>query len=168
MTHNLRTNNIIASVVLAIAGVILLVFPNGTLKTVSIIIGIGLLLFGIISLVNAIKNQETSFGVAVGVVSIIAGIFFMVRPSFLAALIPFIIGIVMIVNGIVNLITCTNNRALLGRGYGVSMCGAVITLVFGILIVVNPFTTASLATRVIGIGLIISGIENVISYSKMK
>lgn len=168
MTHNLRTNKIIASIVLAIAGVILLLFPNGTLKTVSIIIGAGLLIFGIISLVKSIKNQETSFGVAIGVVSIIFGFFFMARPSFLASIIPFIIGIVMIVNGIVNLITCTNNRSLLGSGYGISMCGAIITLVFGILITVNPFTTASLAVRLIGIGLIISGIENIISYSKMK
>lgn len=166
MFHNLRTNRILSAVVFILLGLILLLFPNATMILVCTIIGWGVLISGVVALIDAIRNGNGGFGVAAGVIGIILGIYLVARPGFLASIIPFVVGIVLVVNGILNLVTAARNKDVFGKRYAPSLAGGVLTVIFGILILCNTFYTASMIVRFIGLGLILGAVSNLISFTK--
>lgn len=166
MTHNLRTNRILSAVVFILLGIVLLAFPNATMILVCRIIGWGVLISGIVALVGAIRGNQGGAGIAVGVVGIIVGIYIIAKPGVLASIIPFVVGIVMVVNGILNITTAARNRDVFGRRYLPSLAGGIVTVLFGALLLCNSFYAAALIVRFIGIGLILGSVSNLISMSK--
>lgn len=166
MTNNLRTNNTIAAVLMLILGIILMLFPNGSMNLVCTLIGWGVLIYGVVNLARAVKLGETGVAIGMGVVEILVGIFLIANPGFLASIIPWIIGLVMVVNGIINLSNASRNRDVLGSRYLPSFIGGIIMVIFGVIILFNAYFAASVIVRVIGFGLILSAIDNLVSITK--
>lgn len=158
-----KNNQILGSVVIGVVGLILAIWPGGTLEIFCRIVGIGLLIYGVVALLQGLNGTRSTGGIVSGTLAVVFGIFFVARPGLIASIIPFIVGIVMIVNAIVNIIQGVSARGVLGRRFGFSLVGSVIMLVLGIVIVRNPFTTAGLIVRVMGIAMVLSAIDNLLT-----
>ena len=96
----------------------------------------------------------------------IVGIYIIARPDVLASIIPFVVGIVMVVNGIMNMTTAARNKDVFGHRYLPSLVGGIVTVLFGVLLLCNSFYAASLIVRFIGLGLILGSVSNLISMNK--
>jgi len=166
MSHNLCTNRILSAVVFILLGIVLLLFPNATMILVCRIIGWGVLISGIAALIGAIRDNNGGAGIAAGVVGMIVGIYIIARPDVLASIIPFVVGIVMVVNGIMNMTTAARNKDVFGHRYLPSLVGGILTVLFGVLLLCNSFYAASLIVRFIGLGLILGSVSNLISMNK--
>lgn len=139
-----------------IIGVLLLVWPNETLATVAVIVGIYLLLAGAVQIGLAFAEPSDSRGGALlrGAVAGIAGLIVIRHPGDTTLLIALAIGIVFVITGVMKLVAL--GAAVSGRGW--LALGALIDLAIGIVLVAWPqFGVKSLAV-LLGIVLILRGL----------
>lgn len=72
-------------------------------------------------------------------------------------LIPMVMGAVFAVNGAVKLQRSLELKQVQYRGWGIVMFYAILTIGFGVLLLFNPFSAATMMVRILGIGLLVSG-----------
>ncbi len=155
----------IAAIVL---GAILLIFPSATISIVLNGIGIAVIVIGIISIIRylVIDSAEAtqSNGFAYGMIYALAGLVLIVFKKSFIELMPLCIGFVIMIGGCFKL---QGGIAALRAGskWIPTVVAAAISLIGGGLIVFNPFSTAMVLMRVIGIGLIYEGI---VDYAYVK
>ena len=148
--------SVVFSIVLFLLGVFLLVQPETTLNVVSYTIGTFLIVWGIIPVLTFLSNKdnnkylEVSF--IIGVFALIIGIVIMLNPKLIVSIIPFVIGVWMVINGITKLsYSLSLNKENDARN---SIILSILILVCGIILVFNPFSGAVVLTQVIGISVI--------------
>ena len=166
MSDKYRNNRLTAVIILLILGVILALFPGGTLELLCRIAGIAALCFGAATLIGALRENQDGMTITVAVVAIVAGIFFAARPGVLASFIPFVMGIVLLANSILNLSNAVRNRDLMGNRFWYTIIGAAATMVLSIIILLNSFFAASVMVRIIGIGLIVGAVDSLVTMKK--
>ena len=86
------------------------------------------------------------------------GFFFVSAPYSVERLFPTVAGIVIIANGIMNLLNAMELRGS-GSGWKYSAGMAVVTVLLGIMVLMRPFSTMATLVRVIGIIVIYNGIS---------
>ena len=150
----MRMSSIITALLCMFIGIVMIVFPGKSLDVICQVFGIVLIaggaacVFFFLQDVHALPNVMTLIG---GVVFIAIGIWIFTRPSGLATVIPFIAGIVIVINGIFNCAqTMELGRAKYNRWW-VSLILSLLTIGLGIVLIINPFGTASAIARIIGI-----------------
>jgi uncharacterized membrane protein HdeD (DUF308 family) len=115
-------------------------------------------------MVTKVENRivEDTNGLAVGASLIILGIFVMLKGTMFIMLFPFVLGFMITYKGLEGFQNVVNLKKF---GYPVPMAtlivAAVIT-VFGIIVMMNPFATAQALFRMLGIGLFVSGLADLI------
>ncbi len=142
-------------------GVLLLINPIGFSS--SIIIGIGVVLFvmGVISTVSYFRTDPYDAAkkqsLAKGLVGIAAGIFCMFNVSLIIVTFPILsvlYGAAMLVVGIVKLQWTVDLIRLKQAKWWLSGISAVITIVFAVIVMCNPFGAAVAVLNFAGISLI--------------
>lgn len=97
-----KGGRIAAGVIALIAGIVLVVWPDASVKTVAVIIGVAFLIWGIAWAVAAMVDRGEGWGVALGfsILLAIVGIVFMVWPGPTIALLMILVGLSAILFGI--------------------------------------------------------------------
>lgn len=101
-------------------------------------------------------------GLAVGGSLIILGIFVMLKGTMFIMLFPFVLGFMITYKGLEGFQNVVNLKKF---GYPVPMVSlivAAVITVFGIIVMMNPFATAQALFRMLGIGLFVSGLVDII------
>ena len=148
-------------------GLILLLIPG--VATSVLFNGIGAVCI-LIGLVHAVKyftlnarEAVISNDMALGLAWIVGGLSVIIFKGLLVSLLPSLFGLVILVGGVIKIqSTMGFKRMNSGRWYWELICAAV-SVVLGILILANPFSTALLMMRVIGISLLIEGGMDLVS-----
>lgn len=146
--------------ILAIAlGVLLLCWPDATVRVFILIIGIYALIEGVIDFILAIivAGKEEPFGMILtkSLVSLLIGGVIVSRPGVALTVVMVIVALWLIISGFLQLIMAFEMPPLSGRSL-VGVNGA-LSLIIGILILVIPFETVWALIILIAIVFIISG-----------
>jgi uncharacterized membrane protein HdeD (DUF308 family) len=162
--------SIIFSVILFFVGLFLLIKPETTLHAISYFIGAALIIWGIIPILSFFSNKDTQqyleFNFICGVFALIFGIIIMINPNIIGSIIPLLIGIWMIINGVTKLYySLTLNKE---NNASVSIILSLVILLCGLVLVFNPFKGAILLTKIIGISIIIYSILDLIECYTLK
>ena len=163
---------IISSIVTIILGVLLFFQAENTLKTISYIIGIFLLVAGIATLIKVIVDKQeriylnTSF--IMGIFGAIIGFVLLINPTLLTSILPFCIGVWMIISGAMKVQTSLALRDTNDKTWTKLMIFAIVVLVLGLLLIINPFGSAVIVTKIIGICLVIYSIADIVGTSMLK
>lgn len=159
-----KAGYIIISILYVVLGICLVVFPDKSLETICLVIGIIALAAGVYKVISFFLQKNRRFSVDLdlvsGVFSIAAGAILIARPSFITNIFPVIIGIVVIIDSAFKLQTAFELRADRTKNWWSVLLVAVIGIIFGFLLVFNPFEATRIALIFVGISLIIDGIEN--------
>lgn len=162
--------SIIFSIVLILIGLFLLINPETTLHAISYVIGIGLIVWGLVPTLQALSNKENEsymqIGLILGVFAILFGIFVVLTPNFIGSIIPFVLGIWMIINGIIKLsysVTLNKNS----NATNAIIISLVITIC-GLILVFNPFGGAKFMTQILGISLIVYSVLDLVECFTLK
>ncbi len=95
-------SSILESIGLIILGILLFFYSELTIVSISYIIGGILVALGVMALIkyvnNLNKNVKNELDIVYGIGTIILGIIVISNPKAIASIIPFIIGIVIIIN----------------------------------------------------------------------
>ena len=154
----------LVSIVMALFGLILLLWPGHTLELAARIIGVGLLVAGLISCIAWVRRRHSVRGramnLAEGIVGVAAGLFVLLAPRFIVSILPVTVGLLIAVNGVVNLAQALELRRAAYGGWKAPLVMAVLTILLGGVIVMNPFSIAATTVAVIGAVLVYNGVSN--------
>ena len=146
--------SIVTSVIILVLGIFLFIQPDTIINMISIILGGIILIPGIISLINYFKTKQQS-SLIMAVVTILIGLILIMNTALVASILPFILGIYFVVNGINRLqyaLILKNNKA---DNYVASLIFSILIIICGALFIINPFGGALVITKVIGIFMIV-------------
>lgn len=162
--RSVRKDLIWIAFVLIAAGVLFLVFPDSCSKIICYLIGGALLIGGVVSIVTYLKYGRdvpfSSFGLVRGTALVVIGVFILINPEFLIGFLSSILGIVLIIDGTLKLQYAVDLLRLKISGWMAVLILALAAVVFGVLILFNPFATARTLMYFIGISLVIDGVSN--------
>ena len=149
-------------VVTTVLGILLTFHPTGTLSFVMVVVGIGIVLGGVLSLISALSPDDAhralhSVG---GVVQIIVGVLLLRHLHWGLAVIGLLIGVSWIIQGLAALIVGLFGAA---RSRIWAMVFGVLSLIAGIVVVVAPIHSTKTLAILLGIWFLILGVIQVIS-----
>ncbi len=171
MKHATRNSS---SLVLCIAeiiiGILLLINPVGFTSGIIVVLGIVLAVWGISCLISyfndlpeyAAKQNQMSKGLFL----VCIGAFCIFKSSWFIATFPLltaIYGILTLVTGFSKIQRAVDMLRLKLKYWFVALIGALLTVVFSVLILVNPFTSTAVLWTFIGITLLIEAIADLIA-----
>lgn len=167
--------SVISSVILIALGLVLIIIPDIASTLVFVSIGVMLVVIGVINIVRYFrldaKQSVLSYGLAIGIIACTAGILIMVLRPLLLAMLPFLCGGIVVIGGVLQLQKSLQFKRMNVRRWYIDLVFACILLTLGTIILLNPFKTAMLLMRIIGIALLIEGALTLISdaaYEKKK
>lgn len=166
MLKEMKWNMILSAALYMVLGLILLIFPATTARTICYLIAGIAIVIGLVNLVvyftrNITRNYYRNDFV-MGLMLMVLGIFVIYKVDLVIALVPFIIGLCIIVSGLFKLQGALDVQRM--GGNAVLILGlAVVNVVIGILMVINPFDSAILLYRLLGVGLLFSGLTDMAS-----
>lgn len=140
---DLSTNNILTCALYAVIGILLVILQGSSLGILMTIIGILLIAFGVIEIVNG--------DITKGVIATAIGIVIIVCGWLIADVVLLIFGILMIIMGAIDLYHNLKN------GF-VAMLSPIVTIVVGVLLVIAKWTLLDLFCIIAGVVFIIDAV----------
>ena len=165
--------NVIVSAFICIAlGVILVAWPGLSVKVVCMAIGAVLVINGISRLLNFIFGRDGSvfsqMNLVMGIIITVIGGWILLQPGTIIAMIPILVGIIIVIHGINNLqqsVSLCQNRY---DKWWIALLLGIITIGFGVLLVFNPFAAVDTLIRFIGLFLIYDGASDIWIMSRVS
>ena len=169
LIKSMYKTSLIFSIILFVLGLLLLTNPEGILHAISYTIGIILMVWGIIPIISFFSNKEREtyleFSFVIGVFALIFGLIVMLNPNMIGSIIPVLISIWMIINGITKLSYALSLKECKST---TSTIIPLLILVCGIILIFNPFGTAIAITQLVGIFLLIYSTLDIIECFSIK
>ena len=163
---NYEKTSIATSILLIVLSFFLIFKPEASLNFIVIVIGAFLSLLGIIHMVSYftsnIENKTISTELIQGTIYTIIGLFLIFRPSILNEFLGVIIGAWQIIQFIVKFQFAFNLKSASSPTWVLMLVTALVHLVFGLVLIINPFATLATITMVTGIILLITEIGNMV------
>ncbi len=154
-------NMLFSTVITLILGIILAYSPEGSIKVITGIIALMFLLIGILQLVDYIKQSKLekmmSLSLILGILLTAVGVYLFINLESLANFITTLIGIAILIKSLFKLQYAFNIRDISDKWFYNLIVG-IAGIVIGIILLVNPFSSAKLFLRIIGIIFILGSI----------
>ncbi len=164
LLKQLKWNLILLAVIFIALGIVLILWPGATMKTICYLLAAMLLAIGVASLINYLRKDISGiiyrYDLVVGLCAILGGILVIVKVDKLTDLIPAVLGFLVTMSGIMKM---QNSVDMLRLGHGtwhVAFAMAIVNIVAGIVLLMNPFEAAQILIMCLGIALVYSGITD--------
>ena len=158
--------SIISSLLLFLFGLVLAVNAEGFIKSITVAIGVVLLLIGVFPVIDYFRYRKQGLGASVGLISgifsIVCGLMLLINEDLLMILIPVFIGVWMIINGINKIQVSFEIKDLGEKSWVITFIYSILIMVLGGYFIVNPISGATTVTSFIGIILCIYAVLDII------
>jgi uncharacterized membrane protein HdeD (DUF308 family) len=158
--------SMISSVLLFLFGLILAVNAEGFIKSITVAIGVILLLIGVFPVIDYFRYRKDGLGASIGLISgifsIVCGLMLLINEDLLMILIPVFIGVWMIINGINKIQVSFEIKDLGEKSWVITFIYSILIMVLGGYFIVNPISGATTVTSFIGIILCIYAVLDII------
>lgn len=171
--HTIDRNlvNLIICIGEIVIGALLLINPVGFTSAVLIALGVLLAVLGAIRLIGYFRTEPEiaarGGGLVTGLLFLLAGLFCIFRWNWFVLTFPIltvVYGVLTLANGLNKLQGAVDALRLGLRYWYLAMIGAVVTLLFGALIVLNPFATTAVLWTFIAVSLIVEAVLDILSF----
>lgn len=144
-----------------IAGVLALIWPGVTILALIILLGIDILIWGILLIVNAFQTgQGRVLAVVFGVLALIAGTALFLQPMRNVGAVVIVLSVFWVVGGLIESIESVVER---GRGWGWELVSGLLSIAAGIVAIVWPGITLFVIAVVAGVWMIMIGLMRLIA-----
>lgn len=165
-------SSILTSAILMVFGVLLIFRSEFTIMTIAYIIGAILISIGALAIVKFVKNikdsKKNELDVIYGLGTIILGVLVIKNHQTIASIIPFVIGIAIIISSTTKLQYALELKEKNNSQWKITMIMSIISVACGLVLIFNPFKGAVLITRIVGVFIVIYGILDIISTITIK
>lgn len=158
---NFLKTNIISSIFLLILGLIFLIKPDTVISVIAYIMGFMLLIFSISNFLRYFRKKDNGIYLGIAILLLVASMFIIFKYEMIISIIPFILGIFVITNCslkvpyILELKTINNNK------YINLLISTILSVIIGLFLIFNPFSSTLTITRIIGVFVIIYSIIDI-------
>lgn len=161
-------SSLFISTILIILGFLLVFKSDTTIMMISYIIGGVLVAIGILALIRYIRAGESplernELDIVYGIVTVIFGIIIIQSYQAVASVIPAVLGVAIIINSAGKLNYAFQLKDDENRMWKTTMVVAIISVIFGVILLFNPFEAALSIMKIIGIVIIIYALLDLIS-----
>jgi len=156
---------IIRGVLAIIFGLIALFAPIATAIALAILIAAYAIVNGVFDIIEAIRHRGSSSmvpGIVLGAVSIVFGILVLVWPGMSLGILVILVGVWAVIIGIIQIVASVRHRAVPHSGWVWGVIGGVLSILFGVLVLIWPDAGLVSIIWIIGIWAIVWGITLII------
>ena len=165
-------SSIAVSSVLIILGILLVFKSEFTIMAIAYIIGAILIALGVVALIRFIRslttNQKSELDIVYGLGTIILGILVIKSHQTIASIIPFAIGVGIIISSSTKLQCAIELKTANNPQWKITMLVSIISVICGVILLFNPFKGAVIITQIVGIFIILYGVLDIISTITIK
>ena len=166
-------SSIITSTVLILLGFLLIFQSETTIMMISYVIGGVLVAIGVLALIRYVRAGESpalrnELDIVYGTVTIIFGIIIIKNYQIIASIIPAVIGIAIIISSAGKLNYAFQLKTEENRMWKTTKILSIISTIFGVFLLFNPFKAAMGIMKIIGVFIIIYAILDLISTIAIK
>lgn len=163
---------ILGSLLLIVLSVFLMLKPIEIIGSLIKVIGMILLICGVFDFTNYFVNKKEEnlfdYGLVKGIIEITIGVLFIFKYDLLINLFPCILGLIIVFINIFKLQTAISLKEF-ESNYMTGVIISSLSIILGLVIVINPFETIEVVIIVSGAVLLISELSNIIySISVLK
>lgn len=151
-----------------IIGIVLLVRPDETVQFISILCGVTVIMLGIGAWISYFTKFKSTILAILGTLAVIAGIILCVRYRSIVSAVIFLFGVFVLVGGIVDLISAIDAKRNDLKSWIVSVIMSAVTIILGLLVIINPFDSVMVLTQLLGAGLIVYAVMDLISFIQVR
>lgn len=152
------------SILYIILGVVIIIWPEISARIICNVLGILTLAFGAVKVISYFSkdtsNMTFGFDLAQGILYIILGIFVLSSPNVVISILPFILGLVIVIDSIIRMQLAVDLKRAQYTKWSTSLILAIITGIFGAILLFNPFAGGMALTIYMGISLVVDGVVN--------
>ena len=160
-----KTNVVISSLLCVLLGLVLVLWPGLSIQIVCTAVGAVLIVSGGIRIVSYFTAKDGSMysqiNLIFGIIFTVVGVWIVIKPDKVLAIIPIIVGIVIALHGLHNLqqaITLCKDKY---DKWWIALLLGILTIGFGVLLIFRPFAAIDTVVMLIGVFLIYDGLSNI-------
>lgn len=165
LLKRVKTNVVISSILCVILGLVLVFWPGLSIRIVCTAVGVVLIVTGITRMIDYFAVRDGSMysqiNLIFGIVLVVVGVWISVKPDKVLAIIPIIVGIVIVIHGLQNIKQAMELWRDKYAKWWVACILGVLTVGLGVLLICRPFTAIDTVVMLIGFFLIYDGISNI-------
>ena len=161
---NFKLTSAIFSIFCIIFGILLIIFPEITKLTLLYVFGAGIIILGIIEIVNYFIYGYELFGFWFGIFDFIFGLLLISSVRILTELnvLAFLFGTIFIFSALIKIQRSLNYKKFGAKNWWVETIFGAIFLLLGMIIIINPFSE-NVLNIFLGSCIIINGIMDIIT-----
>lgn len=165
--QNLKWRMILVDVALILLGCIMIAFPGDSQNIICRAVGIILCVVGAVHAVSYFLEDKTdavgSLSLAEGAALIGFGVFFLIKPEYLAAFLTVALAIVLLIGGVIKMQYAVDFLRMQVSWWWIELLGAALMILLGIVTFVDPFGAANGLMVFIGISFLIDSVWDLVS-----
>lgn len=158
---------IIISVLLCVLGIVLIAVPEFSILSVGAVCGAILIVFGIVRLVGYFSRDlyrlAFQYDLAFGIMMIALGTIMLLHPVSLMSFICIALGLSFFADGLFKFQIAIDSKHFGIREWWLILAVAIITVIFGGVLVARPVESSRILTVLTGITMLCEGILNIIT-----
>ena len=165
LLKKIKANMIVSSLLCVLLGLVLVLRPGLSVRIVCTAVGIVLILSGVTRIIDWFCARDGSMyaqmNLIFGIVLVVVGVWIVVKPDKVLAIIPIIVGIVIGMHGLNNLKQAIELwRDKYDKWWVAFILGA-LTGGLGVLLICRPFAAIDTVVMLIGFFMIYDGLSNI-------
>lgn len=162
--RNMKLSFVLAAVLYIILGLVLFIWPGISATVICYAFGGVLLAYGVVTVVSFFLRDSRQgsfvFELFLGIVAAALGLLFLIRPVIVASVLPVILGLFIVVDGLINLKRAMELRRMEYGRWNIPLILSVVSVLLGLLILFRPFLAAEALVMVVGAVLIYEGVSD--------
>lgn len=162
-TTNIKNTYVGVSIVSVLVGVFLILKPDIASSIISYVIGGCFVFYGAVHILSYALIKDDNFyqyDLAKGIITAGIGVFVILKPTLVASILPTLLGLAVLINGIFGLQSAMNMLRNSKSRWLTVFIPAIITIILGVLVLSNPFHWAKNLLIILGAFLVWNGVWN--------
>ena len=132
-----RSYSIVSIIVSALCGLALLIFPEASIRYISLAFGGALLIMGAVGVVQYFRKTAGPVALSAGLISMVCGVIVCAKYQSILTLVEFLFGASIFCGGIIGLVIALRREMRLLPGWGVNLALTMVSIIFGIVCMVH-------------------------------
>lgn len=164
----LKKISIVTMIIALVMGLLFIIFPAQCIKYISLALGIALVAFGIVGIINYYRDKATPFILVLSIIVLITGIIICVKYKAIISIIVVLFGVFILATGLVNIATGIKAlKTFHPSGWFTIMLSVVISI-FGIIAITKSSQLTEAIVRFIGAALLVYVVLGIVSYFQVR
>lgn len=167
LLKQLKWDALLMGVLYILLGIVVLLIPETMERLLGFLIGGVLIIAGAVSMISyLLRDAHQNYyhnDFLHGLLGILLGILVLYNINFIISLVPILLGTLVLVSGLSKLQDVIDLKRLEYGNWIFMLVLAVINIVLGLVLIFNPMAVATLLFRLLGVGLIFSGLTDCVT-----